>query len=55
MESFLVPFVTVGLAEIGDKTQLATSSTTVGSLAGFCFERWLSDNPRGLVSRIIPL
>lgn len=64
MESFLVPFVTVGLAEIGDKTQLAlfclASKTKQrlpllwGALLAFALNDGLAIILGGLVSRIIP-
>lgn len=65
MESFLVPFVTIGLAEIGDKTQLALFclasktrahlSLLLGALLAFTLSDGLAIALGGLVSRVIPL
>lgn len=65
MQSFLVPFVTVGLAELGDKTQLALFclasrterrlSLFLGALLAFAINDGLAILLGGLASRVIPL
>lgn len=61
----MVPFITIGLAEIGDKTQLALFclasktrahlSLLLGALLAFILNDGLAIALGGLVSRVIPL